>query len=198
MIEALSAAIEFRNGESGTHVRRIHDMTKFMLTHTELGNGLTKDDIDTIALAAVMHDVGKIAIPDAILNKPGRLTPEEFEVMKTHTTQGALLLQKIPQLRENKAYRYAYDIALHHHERWDGNGYPEKLKGDEISLWAQIVSLADVYDALSCKRVYKEAFSRETVLDMIRNGQCGVFSPKLLECFFSVEEELSKMYQKNE
>lgn len=145
-----------------------------------------------------MHDVGKIAIPDAILNKPGRLTPEEFEVMKTHTTQGALLLQKIPQLRENKAYRYAYDIALHHHERWDGNGYPEKLKGDEISLWAQIVSLADVYDALSCKRVYKEAFSRETVLDMIRNGQCGVFSPKLLECFFSVEEELSKMYQKNE
>ena len=198
MIEALSAAIEFRNGESGTHVRRIHDMTKFMLTHTELGNGLTKDDIDTIALAAVMHDVGKIAIPDAILNKPGRLTPEEFEVMKTHTTQGALLLQKIPQLRENKAYRYAYDIALHHHERWDGNGYPENLKGDEISLWAQIVSLADVYDALSCKRVYKEAFSRETVLDMIRNGQCGVFSPKLLECFFSVEEELSKMYQKNE
>lgn len=198
MIEALSAAIEFRNGESGTHVHRIHDMTKFMLTHTELGNGLTEDDIDTIALAAVMHDVGKIAIPDAILNKPGRLTPEEFEVMKTHTTQGALLLQKIPQLRENKAYRYAYDIALHHHERWDGNGYPEKLKGDEISLWAQIVSLADVYDALSCKRVYKEAFSRETVLDMIRNSQCGVFSPKLLECFFSVEEELSKMYQKNE
>ena len=195
MIEALAAAIEFRSGESGGHVRRIRDITHFLLTRTELGEGLSGETIDQISLAAVMHDVGKIAIPDAILNKPGKLTAEEFEIMKTHTTQGALLLEKIPQLRENEAYLYARDIALHHHERWDGRGYPEGLAGDFISIWAQIVSLADVYDALSCKRIYKDAFPRETVLQMIRDGQCGVFNPRLLDCFFAVEEELSALYR---
>lgn len=142
-----------------------------------------------------MHDVGKIAIPDAILNKPGKLTPEEFEIMKTHTIQGAHLLEKIPQLRESGSYHYACDIARHHHERWDGRGYPDGLKGGEISIWAQVVSLADVYDALSCKRVYKDAFPRQKVLDMIREGQCGAFNPQLLECFFSVEERLHRLYE---
>ena len=196
MIVALSTAIEFRNGESGEHVRRIHDITEFLLSNTPLGDGLGNEEIQNIALAAIMHDVGKIAIPDAILNKPGRLTAEEFAVMKQHTTQGAFLLERIPQLREHKFYRYAYDIALHHHERWDGNGYPDGLKGEEISLGAQVVSLADVYDALSCKRVYKDAFPRETVIKMIQGGECGVFNPKLLECFFSVEEKLSRLYKK--
>ena len=196
MIESLSAAIEFRNGESGQHVRRIHDITESLLSDTDLGAGLSKEEIQQIAQAAIMHDVGKIAIPDAILNKPGRLTPEEFEIMKTHTTQGGFLLEKIPQLRENGVYRYAYDIARHHHERWDGRGYPDGLKGNEISLWAQVVSLADVYDALSCKRVYKDAFPREKVLQMIRDGECGVFNPELLDRFFSVEEELQRMYQR--
>ncbi len=199
MIEALSTAIEFRNGESGEHVRRIHDITKFLLESTELGEGMTPDEINNIALASIMHDVGKIAIPDNILGKPGRLTKEEFEVMKTHTTQGALLLEKIPQLRENNAvYRYAYDIARHHHERFDGRGYPDGLKGDEISLWAQIVSLADVYDALSCKRCYKDAYPRDKVLQMIRDGECGTFSPKLLECFFKAEPTLSELYKNPE
>lgn len=197
MIEALSTAIEFRSNESGAHVRRIHDITKLLLTHTDMGKGMSRDEIDNIALASFMHDVGKIAIPDAILNKPGRLTGEEYEIMKTHTTQGARLLEKISQLRENGAYAYAYDIALHHHERWDGRGYPDGLKGDEISPWAQVVSLADVYDALSCKRVYKDAFSRDKVVEMIRDGECGAFNPRLLECFFSVEEELAAMYQKS-
>lgn len=196
MIESLAAAIEFRNGESGEHVHRIHDITKFLLTNTELGRGLSREDIDSIALAAIMHDVGKIAIPDAILNKPGKLTPDEYEIMKTHTVQGASLLEKIPQFKENNAYQYACDIARHHHERWDGKGYPDGLKGDEISIGAQVVSLADVYDALSCKRVYKDAFPREKVLEMIRNGECGCFNPHLLDCFFSVEEKLSKMYEK--
>ena len=195
MIEALSTAIEFRSEESGDHVRRIHDITRHLLEHTEWGAGLDAYSIDQIALASITHDVGKIAIPDAILNKPGRLTSEEFEVMKTHTTQGAQLLGKIPHLRENGAYQYARDIALHHHERWDGRGYPDGLKGDEISPWAQIVSLADVYDALSCKRVYKDAFPREKVLEMIRDGACGVFNPKLLDAFFSVENELARLYQ---
>ena len=197
MIESLAAAIEFRNGESGQHVRRIHDITKSLLSDTDLGAGLSKEQIQQIAQASIMHDVGKIAIPDAILNKPGRLTPEEFEIMKTHTTQGGFLLEKIPQLRENGVYHYASDIARHHHERWDGRGYPDGLKGDEISLGAQIVSLADVYDALSCKRVYKDAFPRERVLQMIRDGECGVFNPELLDRFFSVEEELQRMYQRD-
>ena len=147
-------------------------------------------------MASILHDVGKIAVPDSILNKPGRLTAEEFEIMKTHTVQGAALLDRIPQLHRHRSYRYAVDIARHHHERWDGRGYPDGLKGDEISLWAQVVSLADVYDALSCKRVYKDAFPRERVLEMIRNGECGVFNPELLRCFFEIEEELSGLYQK--
>ena len=195
MIEALSTAIEFRDGESGEHVRRIHDITKFLLENTELGEGLTDYDIENIAVASIMHDIGKIAIPDHILQKPGRLTPDEYEVMKTHTVQGAKLLERIPQLRDSGTYEYAHDIARHHHERWDGRGYPDGLKGDEISLWAQIVSLADVYDALSCKRVYKDAFPREKVLQMIRDGECGTFNPNLLECFFKVEDTLSGFYR---
>ena len=194
MIEALSTAIEFRSGESGEHVKRIHDITGFLLRETKLGDGLSEEEIIQIAMASIMHDIGKIAIPDAILNKPGRLTPEEFEIMKQHTVYGCQMLEKIPQLRKSAAYQYAYDIARHHHERWDGKGYPDGLKGDEISIWAQVVSLADVYDALSSKRVYKDAFTREKVLEMIREGQCGVFSPRLLECFFSVEDQLADMY----
>ena len=198
MIEALATAIEFRSEESGGHVRRIHDVTKHILSETEFGKGLNDREIQEIALASILHDVGKIAVPDAILNKPGKLTKEEFEIMKTHTVQGAALLNKIPQLKSQDAYIYATDIARHHHERWDGRGYPDGLRGSEISPWAQVVSLADVYDALSCKRVYKDAFPREKVLDMIRNGECGVFNPKLLDCFFSVEDELSKLYRKDE
>lgn len=198
MIESLSTAIEFRSGESGEHVRRIREITEYILRHTEFGKGLREDEIEEIGLGAIMHDVGKIAISDGILNKPGRLTSEEFEIMKTHTVQGAALLEKIPQLREQGAYIYAYDIARHHHERWDGRGYPDGLKGEEISTWAQVVSIADVYDALSCKRVYKDAFPREKVIQMILDGECGAFNPKLLECFLSVEKELYQLYEKKE
>ena len=194
MIEALSAAIEFRNGESGEHVHRIHDITDYMLRCTPLGEGLSDEDISHIAMAAIMHDVGKIAIPDAILGKPGRLTPEEFEIMKTHTVQGAHLLEKIPQMRGHKAFQYAFDIARHHHERWDGRGYPDGLKGDEISIWSQIVSLADVYDALISKRVYKDAYSCDQALEMIRQGQCGTFNPRLLELFFAAEPSIRRLY----
>ncbi len=196
MIEALSTAIEFRSGESGEHVRRIHDITKFMLEKTKLGRGLSQEEISHIALASIMHDVGKIAIPDAILNKPGRLTPEEFEIMKTHTVQGCTLLEKIPQLRSLPAFEYAYDIARHHHERWDGRGYPDGLKGSEISVWSQIVSLADVYDALVSKRVYKDAFGFDEAVQMILDGKCGAFSPELLDCFLSVELQIRRMYHK--
>ncbi len=195
MIEALATAIEFRNGESGDHVRRIHDITTILLSETDFCPGLTEEEIKDIALAAIMHDVGKIAISDRILEKPGKLTPDEFEIMKTHTILGGEMMEKITQLRQMGAYRYAWDIARHHHERWDGNGYPDKLNGDEITAWAQVVSIADVYDALSCKRIYKDAFPRERVLEMIRTGQCGVFNPKLLDCFFRVEPLLALLYK---
>ncbi len=198
MLEALSTAIEFRDGESGEHVRRIHDITEYLLLNTPLGNGLERDEVDNIAIAAVMHDVGKIAISDTILNKPGRLTSDEFEIMKTHTLQGAKLLENIPQLHDNGAYKYAYDIARHHHERWDGRGYPDGLKGEEITVWAQIVSLADVYDALTSKRVYKDAYAPEKALEMICNGECGVFNPELLKYFVEAEPEIRKLYIKKE
>lgn len=194
MIESLSTAIEFRDGESGIHVRRIHDITHMMMSLTPFGEGLSEEDVDDVALAAIMHDVGKIAIPDAILCKPGRLTAEEYEVMKTHTTQGADLLARIPQMRSMGAYRFAVDIARHHHERWDGRGYPDGLVGNEITPWAQVVGLADVYDALTNKRVYKAAFTREESLRMIREGECGTFNPRLIECFLEIEPKIALLY----
>lgn len=196
MIEALSTAIEFRNGESGEHVRRIYEITKYIFINTSLKADLKEEDIENIALASIMHDVGKIAIPDAILNKPGKLTKEEYEIMKTHTTKGAIILEKIPQLKESSFFDYAYDIALHHHERYDGNGYPEGLKGEEISIWSQVVSLADVYDALTNKRIYKDAYTADEAIAMITSGQCGIFNPKLLEIFLEVEPEIRKFYKK--
>ena len=195
IIEALATAIEFRSGESGEHVHRIHDITEILLRETSLGAGLSGEEITQIALGSIMHDIGKIAIPDAILNKPGRLTAEEYEIMKQHTVYGGQMLEKIPQLRESEGFSYAYDIARHHHERWDGRGYPDGLKGDQISIWAQIVSLADVYDALVSKRVYKAAFGFEEALNMIREGQCGVFNPQLLEAFLEKEKDIRGIYQ---
>jgi len=195
MIEALATAIEFRNEESGGHVQRICAFTRLILKNSDFGAGLSEDEIENIALASIMHDVGKITIPDAVLTKPGKLTPEEYEIMKSHTLKGVYILESIPQMRDSAIFTYACDIARHHHERWDGRGYPDGLAGDEITPWAQVVSLADVYDALSCKRVYKPAFPRAQVLEMIRTGQCGLFNPHLLDSFSAVEEQLFAMYQ---
>ena len=194
MIEALSTAIEFRSGESGEHVRKIHDITRLFLEFSPLGTGLSKEKISHIALASIMHDVGKISVPDAILNKPGRLTSTEFEIMKTHTSLGGELLEHIPQMRELPFFSQAHDIARYHHERWDGRGYPEGLKGDEIPLWAQIVSIADVYDALVSPRCYKKAFTFEQALRMIVNGECGIFNPHILEAFLNIEDKLRDIY----
>lgn len=194
LIESLSTAIEFRSGESGAHVRRIHDITKLFLEFSPLKNNFSEEVISHVALAAIMHDVGKLSVPDSILNKPGRLTAEEFEIMKTHTTQGCRLLDQIPQMRELPFFGYARNIARHHHERWDGRGYPDGLKGDDIPLCAQIVSIADVYDALVSPRVYKKAFSFETALSMIVHGECGIFNPLLLEYFQAIEGRIRKLY----
>ncbi len=194
MIEALAAAIEFRDVESGVHTSRMYRVTKHILANTEFGEDLSEGEIEDMAVASIMHDIGKIAISDVVLNKPGRLTTDEFEIMKTHTTKGAMLMSQILRTQDHASYKYACDIALHHHERWDGKGYPEGLKGDEISLWAQVVSIADVYDALLSPRVYKKAFAPEKAVKMIVNGECGVFNPKLLKSFLEVEPEIRKWY----
>lgn len=196
MLEALFVATEFRSGETGVHVGNIRNITRILLSKSELGEGLTEEEIELISMASMMHDIGKISIPDAILNKPGRLTDDEMEIMRTHTSLGAQMLNNIQQLKNHAAYKYACDIALHHHERWDGKGYPDGLKQNEISVWAQAVSIADVYDALLCKRVYKKPFPREEAVRMILEGECGSFGPKLLEAFKLCEPEIySEMYE---
>ncbi len=169
-------------------------MTKYILTNTAFGEGLDADTIESIARSAILHDVGKIAISDVILNKPGKLTKEEFEIMKQHTVKGAELLDQICRTQLHDSYLYAREIARHHHERWDGNGYPDGLAGDEISLAAQVVSIVDVYDALISVRVYKKAFSPDEAVEMIRNGQCGVFNPKLIACFLEAEPIIREWY----
>lgn len=194
MIEVLSTAIEFRSGEAGEHVRRIYDITSLFLKGSPIGRHFSEEAIQQISLASILHDVGKISVPDAILNKNGRLTAEEYEVMKMHTVMGGELLDRIPQMRGLPFFKYAYDIARHHHERWDGRGYPDGLKGDAISPWAQIVSIADVYDALVSKRAYKKALPFDTALTMIYQGECGVFNPALLESFQAIEGRLRLLY----
>lgn len=199
--EVLATAIEFRDCESGEHVKRICALTEELLkevssTYTEYY--LPKEEIDKIVIAAVLHDVGKIAIPDNILNKPGRLTKEEFEIMKQHTVKGCELLSRIPNVMDAEVFKYGYDICKHHHERWDGKGYPDGLKGDDVAIWAQVVAVADVYDALTSPRVYKEAYSHEKAVNMIFNGECGTFNPRVLEAFKNIMANWEKKAQNNE
>ena len=196
IIETLSMVIEFRDWESGEHVQRIRDITNALLVflsenyHEQYP--FTQEQIDLITEAAVMHDVGKISIPDYILNKPGRLTEAEYEIMKEHTIRGCEILESIDGIRESDMYQYCLDICRYHHERWDGQGYPDHLRGNQIPVSAQVVSIADVYDALMSKRVYKEAYSQEKTVQMILNGECGAFNPVLLNCF---EKIADKLYQ---
>jgi putative two-component system response regulator len=201
IIDALSTAVEFRNQESGQHIRRIRALTKILLETLAAASEkyrLPAEEIETIASASAMHDIGKIAIADAVLLKPGRLTPDEFEIMKTHTTKGCAILKSINFTGDLDYYKYCYEICRGHHERWDGRGYPDGLAGDEIPVWAQVVSLADVYDALTSDRVYKPAFSHEKAVGMIMGGECGVFNPELLCTFEKTAAEFldSEMIQK--
>lgn len=186
MIEMLSSVVEARSAESGEHTRRIKYFTRIMLKYLTKyfpKYGITSEQVDLICRASTLHDVGKIGIPDAILLKPGRLTPEEFEIMKSHTTIGCEILEKSYKDHNNPFYRYSYDICRYHHERWDGRGYPDHLKGEEIPIYTQIVAIADVYDALVSPRVYKSAYANNMAYDMIVNGECGQFAPDVLECF---------------
>lgn len=195
MIEILSNLVEFHNGESGLHVLHIHTFTDLLLRKLVSKTdryGLTQQDISLICNASALHDIGKIAVPSEILNKPGRLTKEEFEIMKTHSIEGARVLNDIPIKANEPLIKYGYQICRWHHERYDGKGYPDGLMGEQIPIAAQVVALADVYDALTSKRVYKDAFAHEVAIQMILDGQCGAFSPLLLECLQEVADALER------
>ena len=191
LISILSHIVEFRNGESGSHVIHINKLTDMLLKElvgiTDRYD-ITGDDIELIATASAIHDIGKIGIDDAILNKPGRLTDEEFEVMKTHTVIGARMLDDLDAYKGEKLLETAWQICRWHHERYDGNGYPDGLKGDDIPISAQVVSVADVYDALTSNRVYKRAFSHEKAMQMILDGECGQFNPVFLQCLVNIQD----------
>ena len=195
LVGVLSQIVEFRNGESGSHVRHIRVITETLLHRLmELTDRyeLTPEQQDNIALASALHDIGKIGIDEAILNKPGKLTAEEFAVIKTHSMLGAEMLHKTENFAEQPLLQTAYEIARWHHERWDGRGYPDGLKGDDIPISAQLVSMADVYDALTSERCYKKAFPHETAVQMITDGACGAFNPLLTQCLLDVQGELKQ------
>ena len=188
MLGVLATAIEFRDHNSGDHVRRICGYTRDLMAaiserypHYQI----SQPEIDKIASAAILHDVGKIAVPDRILSKNGKLTDEEYEEIKLHTIRGCEILKRMPDMLEEDVYQYAYDICRHHHERWDGGGYPDGLQGTEISVWAQVVGVVDAYDALTSERPYKKMYDSDTAAEMILRGECGAFNPEILEVFES-------------
>lgn len=194
MINILSNIVEFRNGESGMHVIHIRTITKLLLKklcEMDSSLGLTQKDISLISMASSLHDIGKISVPLKILNKPGRLTPEEFEIIKRHSMVGAEMLDEF-DAKSEPLIKYAYEIARWHHERFDGRGYPDGLKGNEIPISAQVVSIADVYDALTSERCYKKAFPHEKAVEMINNNECGVFNPMIQECLNSISEQIKE------
>ncbi len=200
MIDILSQIMEFRNGESGEHILHVRVLTDLLLGYLSQKTdryGLSMSEISIISTASALHDIGKLAIDEKILNKPGRLTAEEFEIMKSHTVEGAKMLSSVPVHQQESLLKAAYQICRWHHERWDGKGYPDGLKGDEIPIAAQVVSLADVYDALISKRVYKPAFSHEQAIAMIVRGDCGAFNPLLLECMTEHEADLKTALQRD-
>lgn len=195
MTGILSHIVEFRNAESGPHVQHIQTVSELLLRQLARKTDrytLTEDDIALISTASALHDIGKISIPDSILNKPGKLTAEEFEVVKTHAAVGASILQNLPMTQDEPLIQVAYQICRWHHERYDGHGYPDGLVGDQIPITAQVVSLADVYDALTGERCYKKAYPHETAVRMIQNGECGVFNPLLIECLLDIQDQLQR------
>ena len=198
LVGVLSHIVEFRNGESGAHVLHIRIITELLLHRLlEISSQypITAEQQDNIPLASALHDIGKIGIDEKILNKPGKLTPEEFEVVKTHSMLGAEMLHQLENFNEQPLLQTAYEITRWHHERWDGRGYPDGLKGDEIPISAQLVALADVYDALTSERCYKKAFSHEKAVQMILNGECGAFNPLLLQCLTDTQTDLKVQLQ---
>ncbi len=195
IIDMLGYVVEFRSLESGQHIRRVKEYTaimakEMMANYPEFE--LDEHKVEVMVSASALHDVGKVAIPDSILLKPGRFTPEEFEEMKRHTIAGGDLLTSIEGTWDEEFSEMCYEICRFHHERYDGGGYPDHLAGEEIPISAQIVSVADVYDALINKRCYKDPYSKEAAFNMIVNGECGVFSPKILDCFVKARDRFEQ------
>ena len=193
MVSILSNVVEIRNHESGDHIRNVRRITELLLhqlVQKTKAYHLSEEDIALIKTASSLHDIGKITIPEEILNKPGKLTKEEFEIMKTHSAAGAHILEQMKYGQDKPLYRYALEICRWHHERWDGHGYPDGLMGEEIPISAQIVAIADVYDALTSERCYKKAYDHSTAINMILNGECGAFNPLLLECLTETAAQL--------
>ena len=196
MVGILSQIVEFRNGESGPHVLHIQTLTRLLLERLvqKTGQyGLSWSEQYMISMASALHDIGKIGIDEKILNKPGKLTKEEFDIMKTHTLIGAAMLENLKMYQGEILLEVAYQICRWHHERYDGKGYPDGLVGEEIPISAQVVSLADAYDALISDRVYKKAYSHEQAVKMILNGECGAFNPVLLECLTDIQDHLKEV-----
>lgn len=200
IVELLGDVVEARNQESGLHIKRVKGFTRIlafdvMAHYPEYG--LDKEGVETITSASALHDVGKIMISDSILLKPGKLTAEEFDTMKQHSVLGCTLLERAAHLWDDKYQHYALEICRHHHERYSGKGYPDSLVGDEIPIAAQIVSVADTYDALVTKRCYKDPFPVDVAFNMIQNGECGVFNPKLLESLTRCREAMEDLVKEN-
>jgi putative two-component system response regulator len=196
VIDTIATIVEFRSMESSYHLKRIKGFVR-ILALTAMNNypdlGITPHAIDVMTQASAMHDIGKISVPDSILLKPGRLTSEEFEVMKSHTTRGSEVIEMLKDIQDKEYYEVCLDICRHHHERWDGGGYPDGLKGDENSIPAQLTAISDVYDALVSDRVYKAAYPVDKAYEMIKNGECGVFSPKVMACFEFARPDMEKL-----
>lgn len=196
IIDILGTVVECRNLESGEHIKRVKGFTRILAEQAMEDYpeyGLTPEKIDIIVSASSLHDIGKIAIPDSILLKPARLTKDEYEYMKSHTTRGCEILNHIRDVWDENYSQTSYDICRHHHEKYDGKGYPDGLAGEEIPIAAQLVGIADVYDALVSERVYKDAYTEEEAFHMIVSGECGMFSPKLLECFRKVKKKFEAL-----
>jgi putative two-component system response regulator len=196
VIDTIATIVEFRSMESIYHLKRIKGFVR-ILALTAMNNypelGLNPHMVDVITQASAMHDIGKISVPDSVLLKPGRLTNEEFEVMKSHTTRGSEVIEMLKDVQDKEYYEVCLDICRHHHERYDGGGYPDGLKGEENSIAAQLTAISDVYDALVSDRVYKSAYPVDKAYEMIKNGECGVFSPKILACFEFARPDMEKL-----
>lgn len=197
IVEVMSTVVEFRNLESGDHIKRIKKMTRVMAEicqklFPDVYN-LSNEDVEMIESASALHDIGKITISDAILLKPGRLSSDEFELIKSHTTGGCEILNEIQDFQDEKSRKISYNIVRHHHERYDGKGYPDSLVGEAIPIEAQLVSIVDAYEALVGERVYRDAFSKDKAYNMIMNGECGEFSDNVLTCFEKARPELEKI-----
>ncbi|MCL2400189.1 MAG: response regulator [Defluviitaleaceae bacterium] len=197
-LETMATMIEYRSLEAGEHIRRTKDLTGILvnalLSHPKYNLKLVKANPTTISQASALHDVGKIGIPDHILLKPGRLTPEEFKVIETHAIIGSEMIATMITDKQDDYLQHCYDIARYHHERWDGKGYPDGLAGEEIPISARIVALVDVYDALVSKRCYKDGLAHEVALDIIKKEAGTHFDADIVGVLIMVEDQVRSVY----